>query len=399
MRDRFLILFLIAITCGPSVAAEPATTQSTDLPQPRRVNLKLDNTPAAEALRQLFDDAGLRSEDVHNPNFTRPLAGLTVTADIIDQPFMLALLEICRQTGLEPTFTPMQGRPVSFTFRGARRPGTAPATVPMRRSWMDGPVTSGGPLVFIAGGVTRRSEADLESGGGVTQSMTLAMMALRDPGIRLFGAAEKLVVDEAIDEAGRSLRIEPSPEDRQSQPRAAHDSERLLIPITVPLAYTEESQTLKRLRGRLNTAIVTKTEPVEIIRDGKSIADQKQAGKLRFTIGKLEETGQTARLAITVHDYPPGPDVWNEVRALTSRSGFRVLEPPDARYWIEANIHSHLGDRLEGWVEFRPLPAGPGAPQKPGRIPQRVVWDAPVEVSEVAVPVEFTDLPLPARKK
>ena len=411
------VAVVLAATVCP--AARPATTRSAELPQPTRVTLRLKETPTSDALRQLFAHTRLQAEELNNPHFLNQLNDIPITADIIDQPFMQALLEICRKSSLEPTFTPMPERPVTLSLRRPRRSSstrisaTTRATTmrtswdpssPPRPSWIDGPTAVGGPFVFIASGATRNSQVDLESAGGLSQELSLNLMVLRDPALRLFGVAEKLIVDEAIDEAGRSLRLEPRPDDEATRPRATHESERLMIPVSASLAYTEQSRTLKRLRGRLNASIVARSEPIEIITDGASIADQKQAGKLRLTFGKLEETGDGARLMLTLHDYPPGPDTFNEVRALTGRNGFRVLDPAEGRYWIDSNIHSQMNNRIEGWIQFRPMrgPRYPGAPQPappPPKRPKKVVWDVPVEAAEVSIPFELHDLPLPARDR
>ncbi|MEO6436416.1 MAG: hypothetical protein ABIP55_11755 [Tepidisphaeraceae bacterium] len=427
---RVLIGVLLS-TAVAEAAPRPATTQSGDLPAPTlpaptlppptRVTFKL-NTPLLEAFQRLFRDTSIPTIDFSQSLFIEALKGVTVTAEIIDQPFMLALLNLCRQGSLEPSFNSAPG--LSFSFRrpsrsSSTRPSSTtnattrattlrtswdPAT-PARPSWIDGPTAVGGPVVFVAGGAIRTSQADLEASSNVTQTLELSLIALRDPTLRLYGVADKLVIDEAIDETGQSLRIEPAADDEQTRPRLRPEADRYHIPLTASLAYSETSRSLKKLRGHWNATLVARTEPIEIIRDGvATIGDgggngdgigggEKRAGDIRFNVGKLQETGDGVRLPLVLHFKPAG-DVWSEVRALTSRDGFRIVEPKGVRYRVEVNIHSQRNDRLEGWVQFRPNPARGDAP-KPPKTPTKVIWDVPVEVSDVSIPVEFKDLPLP----
>src|SRR5438876_2814873 len=116
----FTLILLMARATG-AATTRPATTQATvELPAPTRVTLKLDHTPAVDALRSLFEQGGIASDTILNDDFAQQMADVTVTADLVDQPFMVALLEICRQSWLEPQFSAAPDRPLVLAIRRPR---------------------------------------------------------------------------------------------------------------------------------------------------------------------------------------------------------------------------------------------------------------------------------------
>src|SRR5439155_7223735 len=105
------------LLCVSVALAAPATTQSLgDAPAPTRVTLHFDGTPAKDALEQLLKQAGL-STATASESVMKSLGDLKITADFTDQPFMLALKELCRQAYLEPLYNADAFERVRFTSR------------------------------------------------------------------------------------------------------------------------------------------------------------------------------------------------------------------------------------------------------------------------------------------
>jgi hypothetical protein len=407
--------------------AAPATTQSVEeLPKPTLVTLKLDHTPAAEALKQLLAQADIPSDWLNNPEFTQRMKGVTATGTFENQPFTQVLLELCRQCWLEPQHSNMPAQPmvmavrarqpaaVSSSTRGAsttrnsnvrvsrpRTATTASSRATTRPSWVDAPSMVSGPFVFVATEAHRSTRVDLEgdpAAPGQKQTMALTLMVLHDPKVRVFSISDRLEIDTATDEAGRSLLVPPSP-DAASEPRRARvitEGRWNSWNLNLPLAYTEQSHKLAVLRGRLITTIITRTEPVEVIKSGAAVSGEKTIGDIHFAIGNLEamENGG-AKLGITIFRPTDGDQArWDEVRGITRNDLLRInASPIGAGYWINPQIHSFQGNaQYQGAIRFERM--GGRNPPKPEKI-DKVIWNVPTEFQEFSIPVEFKDLRLP----
>jgi hypothetical protein len=412
---------LICSTCF----AAPATTQSSEeLPKPTLVTLKFDHTPVPEALKQLFDQADIPSGWFLNPGFSQQMADVTATGTFEKQPFTAVLLELCRQCWLEPQYSPMPAQPMQFAVRRTRsaaarppatsrastrpskvvvsrprpRAGTTQATrASTRPSWVDAPSMASGPFVFVATDARRTSRVDLEGEGNseAGQTLRLNLMILRDPKVRVFSISDRLEVETAIDEAGRSLVLPPRPDTEPRRQRVITEGRWNTWTLNVPLVYTEESHKLALLRGKLITTIITRTEPFEVISAGAAVSGEKTIGDIHFSIGKLEGMGEGSKLGITIFRPSDGDQQrWDEVRGIVRSDLFRINDSPiGAGHWINVQMHSFRNNaEYEGLIQFQPLKMrNAPAPQKI----EKVTWNAPTEFQEFAIPVEFKDLPLP----
>jgi hypothetical protein len=392
---RFILVCLIVplTLAWPARGAAPATTATTRaslLPEPTHITLKLDHTPVIDALGQLFEQAKIPPRGISDPYFVRQMKGVTVTASIEDQPYCMALLELCKRGLLEPQAHPNAAMRLMLVNR--RGPPGKP-----RPSWVDAPTVVSGPFVFVVREARRTSRVQLDGENvAPVRDLQLNILALRDLKLRPFTLAEALEVEAARDEQGRSLRIEGDNPERFAA-RATGMRPTDFWPVTATLAYppAPASRSLALLRGRLNAVIVTRAEPIEIINNGAAAGGDKKAGEIRFTVGKLEETGNGSRLQLIVEYAQSGQaNPWDEIRTLVAAEGFRAIDPAGAPYAIEVNIYSYRDNRFEGWLQFHPAMAQRTGPRPP-KIPATVAWDVPVEVQDASVPVEFKDLPLP----
>jgi hypothetical protein len=391
------------------------------------VTLKLDHTPAVDALRSLFDQAGINGDDILSEEFAQQLKDVTVTARLIDEPFNVALLEICRQAWLEPQFIWFQGRRLTLAIRrprimpppraattypspravfrarprGAARssgpssaPSTAPSTAP---SWVDAPMTVAGPFVVVADSARRFRRIDLESESGASGGLHLALLVLRDPKHRLLAIADRLQIDDARTDDGASLLPGGDDPTEPPAPRPIGDRASNLIHLSAALAYPPaDSRSVALLRGRLNVSVVTRTEPVDLLAGGKLFQEgaQRKAGDVRFVVSKLAETGDGSQLTLTIWFAGGGRAAWDEVRSLVHDDALRVIDPSGTRWSAHAVIHSFRdNDRYEGTIQLRPLRNREHP--KPPKIPPKLVWDVPAEAVEASVPVELKDVALP----
>lgn len=409
-----------------SPAGAPATQPP--LPEPTRITLTLEDATIQDALRRLLEAAQLPAQDPLDPQAARMLEGVNVSATIVDQPFVLAMIEICRQAGLEPIFTGNPARPVAFMVRNppprgftphhshpattrptaatrattratTTRAATRPPPVVIPRApahrnptWLDGPMTASGPFVIVPQSATRTSSANLETGESARE-LRLNLTVIPDPALRLFGLAPQLTVDTATDDAGQSLLAPGDPQQRTARPL-----ERLgpMLAVAVPLRYPDRPRgTLATLRGQLNFTHVTRFEPVEILKDAQAVPGELTAGPMRFTIGPAQETGDGMQLPIKITQPFNGTNAWDEIRATARGDHFRVSDPSGATYIVETHIHSVLSDCYQGTIHVR-LPHGPWPRDlKAPKTPARMVWEVPIELTDLSLPIELGKLPLP----
>jgi hypothetical protein len=419
-----------------------ATTQSSEIPAPTRITLKVDHGSGIDAMQQLFRLANLPTETVITAHFGWRVEDMPVTVDLVDQPFCIALLELCRQTRLEPAQSPAPDRPTRWMMRSpfAQQPGrparpttrkrsvqsainptsqptSGPTSRPNSRprkmvagngvmlngpgpSWVDAPAFVAGPLVLVPADIRRASWVDLDAGGAPTRDMNLNVRVLRDPALRLFAIADRLDIDEARDDQGRSL-IRPGKPPEPTRPHSLSDSERSIWNVVAPLAYPSEgAKSIALLRGHLNATIVTRSEPIELLDEkGVLIPGQRKAGDVQFTIHKLEESGDGSQLSFTIQggdgEAGSSPEAWDAIRALVHGDAFKVTDAAGRLYWINSQVHSYQQNQFyTGFIHFRPYQAF-GDDAKAAKMPTKITWNVPAEIQDVSIPVELKNLPLP----
>jgi hypothetical protein len=430
-----LLVSLMMVAVGDGATTSPATTQSAELPPPTRVTLKLDHTPAVEALRSLFDQAHIPTDDILTEAFAQQLENVTVTAQLIDQPYNVALLEICRQAWLEPQYSWFQGQRLTLAIRRPRtappprssRPATtrsstsrpsmrgvvfrtsprgatrdrgtrsaAPATVP---SWVDAPMTVAGPFVVVAENARRFRRADLESesNNSENEGLHLSLLVLRDPRLRVMGMADRLQVDEARTDDGAGLVPTGADAGEASTLRPIGDRATDPMRMSVALAYPPQtSRSIALLRGHMSVNVLTRAQPVDLLKAGALVQEgaQRQAGDIRFAVSKLSETGDGCQLVLTIWFASGGQAAFDEVRSLIHDDSLHVIDPTGASWTVHAVVHSFRDNqRYEGTIQLRPLRNREHP--KPPKTPAGLVWDVPLEAVEARVPVELKNLPLP----
>src|SRR5205814_1748815 len=133
--------FLFAASVGfaepaSSPSTQPATTRTADdLPPPMRVTLHLKDVPAKQALADLLAQVKLPPSLLHS-YLDADLRDIRITADFVDQPFLVALKDLCRQCYLEPYDTYVPGKRIEFMRRAPNKARRSPATTRAAPSWM-----------------------------------------------------------------------------------------------------------------------------------------------------------------------------------------------------------------------------------------------------------------------
>jgi len=470
--DRILVAALgIALAVGAAMAqsqASPATTKAStttatapatnavavaadaNLPPPTRVTLRLRAAPATQAFKDLFRQADVRVTETMERSLQETVSDLTVTADLVDVPFLVALIELSRQCHVDPYFNEgsdgrfrlinrrpprpstrpttwpttrpattrrFAGGPGSRPFpttlpsapfgpMGFRRPTSMPTSRPMfaspttastRPSWVDAPMLVRGPFVLAPRTMARMSRVWLESDEPqTTQSMELSIQLMSDPRVRMFELVRELEVEVAQDEQGRSLML-PPPEGRRDPPRAQQTShsDDWLWSITARLGYPPpDSRRIALLRGTVRAAVVTQSAAIEV--NDFKVPGERRAGDLRVNISQPRETREGFALPVTLFRDGRDDESWRQIRDLArDRGALRVTDEAGRPMGVFLNdLRSGPGDvSLVGEIQLRSeTTLGVKRERKP---PAKLIWDVPVEVRDISIPLEFKDLELP----
>ncbi len=178
-----------------------------------------------------------------------------VTTNIVDQLYAMTFLDICRQAKLEPSDSGVPGRPLYLLIR-------PPATT--EPSWADGPAISSSICVCCTSGSANQPH---RSGKRCEYGELEAEMAMRDPKGDFFQMAGELEIDEAKDDHGHSLLAARPPNSPPIAAPLVFDRGQWIWNASATLNYPPaDSHTIALLRGRLHAALVTRSEPTELIR-------------------------------------------------------------------------------------------------------------------------------------
>jgi hypothetical protein len=217
---------------------------------------------------------------------------------------------------------------------------------------------------------------------------------------------ERIDVDEAIDDAGVSLLHDPPAEPAEVRPLANRQMNPSRVSALLTYPPGETSHTIALFRGRLGATLVSRTQPVELVKDGAAVKPgaAQSAGEVHFVVEKFEAFGGGGGLQIVLtipYASPDGQSHGEDVRALVHPDLLRLFDAEGNRasdFSVTTSVHSFRSDTGDYGVTitmhpFRPPGRGGtgGAPAKPAK----VVWDVPLEVTDVSIPVELKNLPLP----
>jgi hypothetical protein len=173
---------------------------------------------------------------------------------------------------------------------------------------------------------------------------------------------------------------------------ARPDRGRWMWTTRVPLAYPQsDARRLATLKGRLSLSIVSKSQALEVA-DLSVAHPELKVQSLRFGFDALRTIGRARgyMLTIIVFRDEREDDDWNEVHQLANDPrGFKVFDDAGQRLRPKLDV-TDADDNQTYSIHLRFLADGAAAAK-----PVRLVWELPVEVSDVQVPVELKDLPLP----
>ena len=246
--------------------------------------------------------------------------------------------------------------------------------------------------MVVADGIRRCNVVSLAYPDRARRSFAIQLTAYTDPKAQVLAYCPRLQVAEAVDDRGNSLVI---PDARSQAPQGP---EAIKPPWSWALAadlWDPPNLGTRLVRFKATARFVIRTRMhVWEIKDPLAMRDIVcTAGGWRVSFNELTSSADKYRLRATIHSDGVPRQQWEQMKrndwwALTA---IRVLDEQD-RELVPGLVDRRGSDdtKIGLDIELRPRASQRGF----GR-PARLIWEIPLEGTEVEVPFEFTDLPLP----
>ena len=228
---------------------------------------------------------------------------------------------------------------------------------------------------------------------------------LVEPKVRLTGSMTQPILDEAVDETGRSLLLPM--ENRRTGNRTgwSNSSSPWAVQTTFSLdaKAASGSERIAQLRGRLDAEVAMEVVKIELkladFADLRKLRpDEKAPLSNRYTVGNYQIEFVSLKRAqdeaiyvdFTITPQAGAPDQlqeeWARIQAL---SNTLRLEDASGRLWSPAGGGTSWDGssaQISRGFHRGGESAGPAV---------RLVWEIPAKIMPVSIPFEFADVPLP----
>lgn len=389
MRRLFFPLFAAALTfSAPTRGADKPTAPTISLEElnriiggPTLISLHFKDAPAMTVFRALAQQATLEIQPMY-ADLIKDLRPVSI--DIDEQPFWLAVREVCAQSGAE--LYQGFGKDIMIVPNGDL-------------SLSGGPFVQHGPIMVVAASARRekRWQYFAPAGPSATKGETqreIQLTIIVDPKLRLLSNVPPLRFTTAVDEKGRTIF--------QPESRISASGKEFTLNAHMKFASTvgfTDSQRLAKLAGqtKLFLALGTENWQIDDVLHAKNLGHVVQRGgeDSSYVLLGVKPTAQNyeVRLSIARREF-----AWQDQDQVPAAGDFQLrvhlydAQNREFRRAFFAQRVEEKGDTVFLTVPFER--AAVGGQNQPG-IPHKLVVEIPRMVRAVELPFEFTDLPLP----
>ncbi len=374
-------------------------------PGPSLVSLHLNNTPLRQAMEELAKQAGVeiaisRDFDHLDQEEKQEQEKKMITLDLDRQPFWEAVRQLCAQCDWKPEEFDCEGRCLTLAPEDrwlTRAPGGG--------GWVKRPVKMESQFMVMATGVKREQTLQFGDPHGPSRTFSIFVEVFADPKMKIVDVNPWIDVAVATDDNGNSLaasmggRIPGRFTGRQSP---------MLRGLFAPLQIRPGiGKKLVELSGVARLKVQTKSQIWDLGDPLKIAKEQRRAvnDKVTLTVKRVSPAAHgpgslKALVKVTIKGkgifnfFGPRADDGDPLTNFEFLQGcLKVVDAKGRPFRGGMQSGSRIGNTWEYSLSFSPPDDLTGG----GKIaaPARMIWDLPVEIKEVAVPVEFKDLPLP----
>jgi hypothetical protein len=295
-----------------------------------------------------------------------------VSIDVERQPFWKIIHQLAGQTGMAPVSMPLGQREVRLSYNP---------------NWGKAPSNYNGCTLFVANSINFNQNVSYIGQGQARSSLSLDINTYIDPSIDVLQVMG-LHLEEAVDENGTSLRNNQQPIQGASGGAFGQSS------VRAQLAYPPTiGKRIVRLRGSVQIAQCTKRETWEIgdIQNAKDVVRKISHGT--YTVKGLgSREADSASYYIKVQIEPAANLKYTDpLINFNTLHDIRLLDASGQAYMTGGGGGGGAGGPLEYTINFRNQ-------GKDGQVlgpPSKFIWEIPVAMKELVVPLELNDISLP----
>ncbi len=360
------------------------------------VSVSLKGVPAADAFAEVTRQARA-ALPTDPPGLLAQPPAKRVSLEADHRPFWEVMQSLCAQTGVEPGPIMRQNRDAGL---GLSRGDPA---------WQDRPTTVAGPLLVRADRITRTSTVQLKAPRDVMREFNISLTVYAEPKLRVLDYSGALRLEEVVDERGNSL-IPPADADAAGANADAFgnlsDGATSRWEVGATLHHPKGAgRRIARLRATTTLHVQARAATLEApVAGGRNV--QRTLDGLRVAVKHLD----ASRAEMTIHRDGRSDADWYGVRMQLYAGHAKLLDDQGRAVARNQNgmdaDEAADGQQMELKIRFAREPGEDGGgggkegrdanrKRPPASEATRFVWEFPVEVRELVVPVEFRDLPIP----
>jgi hypothetical protein len=363
-------------TGGGPVARGPAFPPAAPLPVvqdpgPTMVTLDLKNVLPQFAITELAKQAKVQiSSAGEGPsNFLASLTAQRVNVSVANQPFWVALREICRQGNLTP-YSQYDNKGQITLMQG-------------QGSDLKNPTISSGSTMLVLSNVTSTFESDVMSGREASRSLDVNMMLYVEPKISPYRITPMAVVETAVDESGTSL-IRP-PQQWDDRGSSGNERSKWMRNVVCRLQFPPNAgERIAKLKGYVSVILAGPPQTVTVKDPLKAKNLDQKIDATVVRVMSIRKQGNNMYEAYFAGE--SSSPVFKDWETFSHLATMR-----DAKGKKFSNSGGGWGGGSRNTMEYSVYFQAEGGAGEPTDLDITV----PTQLRELRIPFDFTDLPLP----
>jgi hypothetical protein len=356
--------------------APPATTQATSepaidlslIPPPTLVSVKLDKLSGDAAIREFAKQTGMSVQPYYPGAFTRQGRLVPITMNVTERPFWEAFRDFCVAGGISPYWNFQYDRDLKVMLASQ-----------MGRNMMKSPASITGACAILIRQIEHTNNVDMVNPETIDRSLQVSLSVMIEPKIRILTAQRGAFITEARDENGNSLLRTDFP-----QSFGMETSNGIGFEAQAPLAYPKNNpgQQIALLKGYVQATLQSESERFVVDDPLKATQTSKQLGSRTATFKSLKSESEGNYVLMLSQSGMPGG-------ANPTGDSIKLLDAQGRNYGINESSISNNGDVINRRLAFTNENGPKIGP------PAKLIWEMPTGVSNVKIPFEYRDLPMP----
>lgn len=340
------------------------------------ITLNLTDATPADAFDALFAQAG-GTYTTQPPNLLKSTDDMPpININMEKGNFWEVLKQLCEQAGVSPQQGyGGQGSGMVFTKSGDS-------------GWTKYPsVTHGGFLIMVRS-ISYSKSIDLARPDNAQDNLSVQFYAYPEPGLHVVRANYQVNLDEAVDDEGNSLLRDDRNSNDWSSGRQNVWQFQSQLDGSAALGNK-----IAHLKGSAKFGVQAEMVKIEIPDVMKAKNVTKTAGDVKITLEEVKQQGSSDNYSAKIVVSRPGNDRYG-----VDMQSIQLLDA-DGQPLGNQGYGGGSGSNGEytytmNFARYTRSYGPDGQQAKPG-IPATLVWEVPTKVTEITVPFEFKDLPLP----